>query len=131
MGERKGWNPVWEGNEAWTGRGLRIDGGRAQGELLGPSVSRHSTGHITWLAPKHRPEGGQRRHLVPTGATAGRRPVMAARAVYTSPDLDTTGAGSGTPSSGQERSAWRDVLGGSLEGQADKGFHINAKEPRK
>lgn len=44
---------MWEGNAAWAGRGLRIDGGLAQGELLGRFVTRLCTGHIT-VARSHR-----------------------------------------------------------------------------
>ena len=70
---------MWEGNAAWTGRGLRIDGGLAQGELLGPFVTRLYRAHHCGSLPPAGQKRGQQRHLVPAGATARRRPDGAAR----------------------------------------------------
>lgn len=105
-GEKK-LDPSVGGKRSLDWEGAKIDRGPAQGEIWGQLSLDTVQGTSLRLAPKY--SGGQRRHLVPAGATAGRRSVMAARAVYLSPTLGTTLPRGGIPSSHQER----EVSGGT------------------
>lgn len=98
---------MWGGKCSLDWEGAEIDREPAQGEIWGQLSLDTVQGTSLRLAPKY---GGQQRHLVLAGATAGRRLFLATSAVHLSPMLGTTlREGGGIPSSPQER----EVSGGT------------------